>query len=77
MGPPDPEMRRAALAGSPNRKPEGLSSPQNEYADRALVSSVLVAGAVFSFRTVAPNGLIIGHYGSRPEAALAMSEVQS
>jgi hypothetical protein len=29
--PPDPEMRRAALAGSPNRNSEGLSSPQNEY----------------------------------------------
>ena len=72
-----PETRRAALTGSPDRECWPLKPTQNEYADRALASSVLLAGAALSFRTVAPNGLIVGHYRSRPEAALAMSEVLS
>ena len=72
-----PETRRAALAGSPDRECWPLKPTQNEYAGRALVSSVLVAGAALSFRIIAPNGFLIGHYRSRLEAALAMSEVQS
>jgi hypothetical protein len=85
-GPPD--MRRAALQGSPNRKhkPPGLNC--KEYADAAIISTVSVCngrallGHILEtdagwYRAVAPDGLLIGSFKSRPEAAKAFSGVSA
>jgi hypothetical protein len=85
-GPP-PDMRRAALQGSPDRKhkPPGLNC--KEYADGEIVSRVAVCNgrillghilgiSAGSYQAVAPNGLLIGSYASRPEAARAFHQVR-
>jgi hypothetical protein len=82
--PPNPEMRSPAAGnGRANRKSNRPLKPkQNEYADEAIVSSVSVCngrallGHIFEtdgglYRAVAPNGLLIGSFKSRPEAAKA------
>ncbi len=83
-----PESERAALAGSPNRKshkPPGLT--KNRYSDAAAISTVSVCdgrtllGHILEtdagqYRAVARDGIVLGSFKSRPEAAKAFSEVR-
>jgi hypothetical protein len=89
-GPPDPEMRSPAVtSGRANRK---ASKPGRlkkiKYASSPAVASFAVCqgreplGHILEtdaglYRAVAPNGLLIGSYPSRLEAAKAFSGVRS
>ena len=68
-GPPDPEMRSPAVtSGRANRKSSKPSRlRKNEYA----------SGSVIARLAVAPNGILIGSFKSRLEAAKAFSEVSA
>jgi|tagenome__1003787_1003787.scaffolds.fasta_scaffold17376306_2 hypothetical protein len=47
--PPDPDMRRAAMQGSPNRKPDDrpLKPEQREYASEVVFATADTAAAAF------------------------------
>jgi hypothetical protein len=75
-----PEKRRAALQGSPDRYCQPPEPTDNEYADAAIISTVSLDHVLETnaghYRAVAPDGLLIGSYPSRFEAARAFSGVR-
>ena len=89
-GPPDPEMRSPAVtSGRANRKSSKPSRlRKNEYASGSVIARLavcngrLLLGHILEtdaglYRAVAPNGILIGSFKSRLEAAKAFSEVSA
>jgi hypothetical protein len=73
--PPDKMRSPAAANGRANRNKQALASaPAEYYPDELFASAVRNAGKVLA---VLPDGIVLGTFKSRPEAALALSGVRA